>query len=116
MTSSKVCKRGLAEAPLQQEAGKRCRQTVSAAGNTSQPSSSRLPIKERRIEINVLEDTLTDEDSSALSLQGQDFPTFEAPLAVMCPSVQDSRHRRGNFCLGKCLPLFIDFLGELPRL
>ena len=97
MTSSKVFKRELAEASLQKEAGKRCRQTVCVSGNTSQPSSSRLIIKERGIEINVLEDTLTDEDSTAISLQGQDLPTFEAPLAVMPPVVQDSSHQRGNF-------------------
>ncbi|KAM0891934.1 hypothetical protein ACQ4PT_026097 [Festuca glaucescens] len=93
MTSSKVCKRKLAEAPLQQEASKRCRQTVCATENTSQPSSSRLPIKERRIDTNVLEDTLTDEDSSALPLQGH-LPTFQAPLAVMHPPVQDSNQQR----------------------
>jgi hypothetical protein len=95
MTSSKVCKRKLAEAPLQQEAGKQCRQTVCAAENTSRPSSSRLPIKERRIDTNVPEDTLSDEDSSVLSLQGR-LPTFQAPLAVMHPQVQDSSQQRGN--------------------
>uniref|UniRef100_A0A453D1P5 WIYLD domain-containing protein n=1 Tax=Aegilops tauschii subsp. strangulata TaxID=200361 RepID=A0A453D1P5_AEGTS len=85
-------KRELAEAPLQQEAGP---QTVCATGNTLQLSSSRLPIEETDMEINVLKDTLTDEDSSALSLQGQELPTFETPLAVMCPPVQDSSHQRG---------------------
>ncbi|KAM0848342.1 hypothetical protein ACQ4PT_054450 [Festuca glaucescens] len=93
MTSSKVCKRKLAEAPLQQESGKQCRQKVCASENTSQPSSSRLPIKERRIDTNVLEDTLTDEDSSALSLQGH-LLTFQAPLAVMQPPVQDFSQQR----------------------
>ncbi|CAM0945203.1 unnamed protein product [Alopecurus aequalis] len=94
MTSSKVRKREVAEAPLQQEEDKRCRQTVCVTGNTSHPSSSRLPLKERSIEINALGDTPTDKDSTALSLQGQDLPTFEAPLAVMRPLLQDSSHQR----------------------
>jgi hypothetical protein len=74
-----------------------------------------IPGKERNIEINVLEDTLTDEDVSALSLQSQDLRTFEAPLAVMRPLVTDSSHQRGNFCVGKYLTLLIDLLGELPH-
>lgn len=94
-------KRELAEAPPQQEAGKLSPQTVCATVNTLQLSSSRLPIKERNMETSVLEDTPTDEDSLALSVQGQDLPTFETPLAIMSPPVQDSRHQRGNFCLSK---------------
>ncbi|XP_037449661.1 probable inactive histone-lysine N-methyltransferase SUVR2 [Triticum dicoccoides] len=87
-------KRELAEAPPQQEAGKLSPQTVCATVNTLQLSSSRLPIKERNMETSVLEDTPTDEDSLALSVQGQDLPTFETPLAIMSPPVQDSRHQR----------------------
>jgi hypothetical protein len=42
--------------------------------------------------------------------QSQDLPTFEAPLAVMPPLLQDSSHQRGIFCLRKYLTLFIDLV------
>uniref|UniRef100_A0ACD5ZGM8 Uncharacterized protein n=1 Tax=Avena sativa TaxID=4498 RepID=A0ACD5ZGM8_AVESA len=37
---------------------------------------------------------IKNEDTFALPLQGQDLPTFEAPLAVMRPLVQGSSHQR----------------------
>ncbi|KAM3370468.1 hypothetical protein ACQJBY_018037 [Aegilops geniculata] len=105
----------LAEAPLPQEAGKLCPQTVCATGNTLQLSSSRVPVEEINMENEVLKDTLTDEDSSALSLQGQELPTFETPLAVMCPLVQDSRHRRAyNDAHNKSI-IELDYTYSEPR-
>lgn len=82
-------RRELAEAPLQQEVGKLCHQIVCQGKGTG--SKSRLPIKERNMEIEVPEDTPTDEDS----------PTVVIPLAVMPPQAQDSSHHGGNFCSSK---------------
>lgn len=76
-------RRELAEAPLQQEVGKLCHQIVCQGKGTG--SKSRLPIKERNMEIEVPEDTPTDEDS----------PTVVIPLAVMPPQAQDSSHHGG---------------------
>lgn len=77
-------RRELAEAPLQQEVGKLCHQIVCQGKGTG--SKSRLPIKERNMEIEVPEDTPTDEDS----------PTVVIPLAVMPPQAQDSSITEGT--------------------
>ncbi|KQK00378.1 hypothetical protein BRADI_3g48980v3 [Brachypodium distachyon] len=65
-------RRELAEAPLQQEVGKLCHQIVCQGKGTG--SKSRLPIKERNMEIEVPEDTPTDEDRYNDALRNSGLP------------------------------------------